>query len=128
MLDTYLLLKQIHVSTAVISITLFVVRGIWMMAWPHLLTLKTVRVIPHIVDTILLASALLLAWHISQYPFMHGWLTAKIIALAVYIVLGSIALKYGSSKSVRIIAWVLALATFAYIVAVAITKQVVPVG
>ncbi|MDZ7737068.1 MAG: SirB2 family protein [Gammaproteobacteria bacterium] len=128
MLDSYLLLKQIHVSTAVISVTLFVVRGIWMMAWPHLLTLKTVRVIPHIVDTVLLASALALTWWISQYPFVQGWLTAKILALFVYIILGSVALKRGGTKRVRIIAWLLALVTFAYIVAVAITRQVIPLG
>jgi len=124
--ESYSALKHIHVSAAAISLTLFVIRGIWMMAWPHLLHNRTVRVVPHIIDTVLLASALLLAWQIAQYPFVHGWLTAKILALLLYIVLGSIALKYGSGKFTRVTAWILALITFGYIVAVALTKQVVP--
>lgn len=126
MMSVYLVMKQIHVATAVISITLFVIRGVWMMGWPHLLQARAVRILPHVVDTVLLASALWLAWQIGQYPFIHGWLTAKIVALPVYIVLGSIALKYGSNKRSRIIAWLLALATFAYIIAVALTKQTIP--
>lgn len=125
-MNSYPLLKQIHVVAALISFMLFGIRGIWMMAWPHLLQARTVRILPHVVDTVLLASALLLARQIGQYPFIHGWLTAKIIALLVYIVLGSIALKYGSGKRSRVVAWLLALATFAYIIAVALTKQVFP--
>lgn len=125
--ESYSLLKLVHVSAALISIMLFVIRGIWMMGWPHLLQNRAVRVVPHIVDTVLLASALLLAWLISQYPFVHGWLTAKIIALPVYIVLGSVALKRGTTKTVRVVAWLLALLTFGYIVAVAVTRQAVPV-
>ena len=124
--EIYLSLKLIHVSAALISIMLFTLRGIWMMVWPHLLQRRAVRVLQHMVDTILLASALVLAWQTGRYPFMDGWLTAKIIALPVYIALGSIALKHGSSRSVRISAWLLALGTFAYIVAVAVTKQVIP--
>lgn len=126
MYEYYSLLKQIHVSSAALSVSLFMLRGIWMMAWPHLLQIRAVRIVPHIVDTLLLASALLLAWQIAQYPFVHSWLTAKILALLLYIVLGSIALKRGPSKSMRILAWFLALATYAYIVTVAVTKQPIP--
>lgn len=79
--DLYTLLKLIHVGSAALSITLFILRGIWMMAWPHLLYVKPVRIVPHIVDTILLASALLLVWQLGQYPFVNGWLTAKVTAL-----------------------------------------------
>ncbi len=125
--EFYIPLKLIHIGSAALSITLFILRGIWMMAWPHLLYVKPVRIVPHIVDTILLASALLLVWQLGQYPFVTGWLTAKVTALAVYIVLGSIALKHGSSKSIRIIAWFFALAVFAYIIAVAVTRQIIPV-
>lgn len=128
MQDYYPLLKLIHVGSAVLSVSLFTIRGIWMMAWPQLLRLRVVRVVPHIVDTLLLASALLLAWRLGQYPFVHGWLTAKIIALPVYIALGSIALKHGATKTVRVVAWLLALLTFGYIAAVAVTKQAIPVN
>jgi len=122
----YSLLKTVHVGAAVLSFTLFFIRGIWMLGWPRLLQRKAVRIVPHVVDTILLASALLLAWQLGQYPFVDGWLTAKVFALLVYIVLGSIALKRGRTRGIRTTAWLLALATFTYIVAVAVTRQVVP--
>jgi uncharacterized membrane protein SirB2 len=74
----------------------------------------------------LLASAIGLALILEQYPFVHGWLTAKVLGLMVYIFLGSIALRYGPTKPIRAAAWVAALAVFGYIVSVALTHT--PVG
>ena len=76
----------------------------------------------------LLASAIALAVMIGQYPLTHGWLTAKIVGLVAYIVLGAIALKHGRTRGIRIAAFCGALLTFAYIVAVAMTKSVLPFG
>ena len=126
MAEHYFLIKHIHQGSALLSLSLFVLRGIWMMGWPHLLQARLVKIVPHIIDSVLLASALILAWVLQQYPFVHGWVTAKVIALLVYIVLGSIALKRGRTLQVRIVAMIGALLTFAYILAVAFSKQVVP--
>jgi len=82
-----------------------------------------VRVAPHVVDTVLLASALWLAGTIGQYPFTHDWLTAKLAALLAYIVLGSIALKRGRTPRRRAAALVGALAAAGYIVAVALARD-----
>ena len=87
---------------------------------------KWVRVAPHIIDTILLGSAILLTLQIRQYPFVHGWLTAKVLALLAYIVIGAIGLKYGRTKKIRVTAWLVAIAIFLYIVLVALTRQVLP--
>ncbi|MDX1607047.1 MAG: SirB2 family protein [Candidatus Competibacterales bacterium] len=114
-----LLLKQIHVAAVATSLGLFVLRGIWMLTDPARLTRRWVRIVPHGVDTLLLLSALLLAWRIGQYPFVHDWLTAKVVALVAYILLGTVALKRGPTRTVRTLAWVAALAVFGYIVAVA---------
>ena len=122
----YLALKAIHVSSVVTSYTLFFVRGVWMMQSPHRLTRRWVRIVPHVVDTALLASAIAMAVTIRQYPFVVGWLTAKVIGLVVYIGLGTIALKRGKSRRVRVIAWVAAQVVFAYIVAVALTRNPLP--
>lgn len=84
---------------------------------------RWVKVLPHIVDTLLLSSALIMVFWSAQYPFVQPWLTAKVLALLAYIGLGTVALKRGKTKAVRIWAFVTALATFAYIVAVALTKQ-----
>ena len=81
---------------------------------------------PHVVDTLLLTSALVLVFWSGQYPFVQAWLTAKVLALVVYIVLGTIALKRGKTKGVRSFALLAALATFAYIVAVALTRNAAP--
>ena len=84
---------------------------------------RWVKIVPHIVDTLLLASALVMVVWSAQYPFVQPWLTAKLIALVLYIVLGTVALKRGKTKAVRSWALVGAMLTFAYIVAVALTRQ-----
>jgi uncharacterized membrane protein SirB2 len=61
-----------------------------------------------------------------QYPLAQAWLTAKIAAVVVYIVLGSVALKRGRTRAIRVSAWVGALATYGYIVAVALTHDALP--
>jgi hypothetical protein len=58
-----------------------------------------VRVLPHIVDTVLLASAIAMAVISAQYPFAAGWLTAKLIGLLIYIGCGTMALKRGRSQA-----------------------------
>jgi uncharacterized membrane protein SirB2 len=121
-----LLLKYLHVTCVVLSISGFVVRGVWMMRESPWLQKKWVRVAPHIIDTILLVSAILLAMQIQQYPFVQGWLTAKVLALIAYVVVGAIGLKYGRTKKIRIGAWLVAISIFVYIVLVALTHQVLP--
>lgn len=59
---------------------------------------------------------------ISQYPLAHGWLTAKVIALLVYIGLGMVALRYGRTMREKKIAYGLAIVVFGYIVLVAVTR------
>ncbi len=122
----YAILKTIHVACVILSITGYVIRGIWMIRESPWLQRKWVRVLPHIIDTTLLGSALLLAVQIRQYPFVHGWLTAKVLALIAYIVVGAIGLKYGRTKKIRVVAWLGAIAIFVYIVLVALTHQALP--
>ncbi len=127
-MSLYLALKGVHVTCVILSLTGFVVRGAWMMLGSALLDRRWVRVAPHVVDTLLLASAVALALLSHQYPGVHDWLTAKVTGLLVYIILGSIALRRGRSRRIRIGFWVAALATFGYIVAVALTRDPFPLG
>mgnify|MGYP003499976289 FL=1 len=117
------ILKAVHVGSALLSITGFMLRGVWMLQGSPLLKARATRILPHVVDTLLLGSAIALALRIAQYPFVHSWLTAKVLALLAYIVLGSIALKYGRSRQVRALSYGLALGVFLYIVAVAIARS-----
>ncbi|MDO8262441.1 MAG: SirB2 family protein [Gallionella sp.] len=123
---SYLLLKHFHGTCAVISFTLFFLRGIWSFNGSAIMRQRWTKVVPHVVDTLLLASALTLAFTIGQYPFVDAWLTAKVIGLIMYIGLGLVALKYAKSKTTRITAWLAALAVFIYIVLVALTHNPVP--
>lgn len=93
-----------------------------------LLQARWVKITPHVVDTLLLASGVGLVFALRLYPTQHPWLVAKLVALVLYIVLGTVALKRGRTRGVRTAAWVAALAVFFYILAVAMTKQVVPIG
>jgi len=122
----YLTIRTIHIACAALSIAGFVVRGVLMLLQSPLLEARVARVAPHVVDTVLLASAIALAWWSGQYPFEQAWLTAKVLALIVYIALGSIALKRGKTRRIRATAFVLALLTVLYIVSVALTRS--PLG
>ena len=120
---TYLLAKSLHVGAVVLSVSGFAARGALMLKGSRLLEARFVRVAPHVVDTVLLASALWLCWLIGQYPFVSGWLTAKVLGLLVYIALGTVALRRGRSRRVRAAAFGAALAAVAYIVCVALTRD-----
>lgn len=123
---SFLLLKTIHVSCAVTSFTLFFLRGIWSFNDSPIMRQRWIKIAPHVVDTLLLASALALAFTIQQYPFVDAWLTAKVVGLLLYIGLGFVALKYGKSKAARITAWLAAQAVFIYIVMVAASHNPLP--
>lgn len=122
----YSALKALHVACVVASYTLFFVRGVWMLRDSPRLNQRWVKVLPHVVDTFLLASAIALAVMSRQYPFVAAWLTAKVVALIVYIGLGMVALRYGRTRGVRRAAWITAQAVFVYIVAAALTRQALP--
>jgi uncharacterized membrane protein SirB2 len=122
----YATLKVIHVACVIASGIGFCARGLLMLAGSPWLNARFVRVVPHIVDTLLLASAITMAVIAHLVPTQQPWLMAKIIGLLVYIVLGAIALRYGRSRGQRKLAFAAALATFAYIVGVALTRSPLP--
>lgn len=120
------LLKTVHVGCAVLSLSGFVLRGVWMWRGSPWLQARVTRVLPHVIDSLLLAAGIALALRARQYPFVHAWLTAKLVALFLYIVVGSIALKRGRTRRTRLLAFAAALTIFLYIVAVAITRSAAP--
>lgn len=97
----YVYVKQFHVFCVLTSIALFMFRGGLMFADSRLLAHPLVKISPHVVDTLLLTSALWLMSLVHQYPFVHPWLTVKVVLLVVYVLLGSLALKRGRNKFQR---------------------------
>lgn len=122
----YLALKHLHVVCVLASGAGFFLRGLFMLAGRSPGDSRWVHVLPHIVDTVLLGSAIALAVISSQYPFAQNWLTAKLIGLVVYIACGMMALKRGKSRAARAAFLVAALLVYAYIVSVALTRN--PLG
>jgi uncharacterized membrane protein SirB2 len=119
-------LKHLHVATVITSYCLFVVRGAWMLSDSPMLAKRWVRVVPHVNDTVLLLAGIWLTTIIRQYPGTSGWLTAKLVGLAIYILIGTVALRRGPTKRIRGAAWVAAQLVFFYIVAVALTHDANP--
>lgn len=113
----------LHVGAVTISGTLFAVRGIGRMAGWRRFDHAAVRYFSYANDTVLLVAAILLTTIIHEYPLANAWLTVKVMLLAVYIVLGAIALHHGRTGRIRAWAFVGALATFAFIVSVAVTQN-----
>ena len=122
----YFALKHLHLTAVALSFTLFALRAFWMLRESPQLQQRWVKIVPHIIDTVLLVSALSLAWMLQQYPFVDSWLTAKVLALLAYIGLGTVALKRGRTRKIRILALVGAVLSAAYIVSVALSHQPFP--
>lgn len=138
MLASYFAIKHLHITCVILSISLFILRFYWHMNDSAQLQKKWVRIAPHIIDTLLLLSAISLAWISHQVPFVQAWLGAKIVALIVYIALGSMALKKtkphrrtksslnSQTRLISFLSFIAALCVFAYIVSVALSKKVIP--
>lgn len=122
----YVLVKYVHVVSVALSLTGFFLRGILMMRDAPLLHARWVKVLPHINDTVLLVAALSLAAMSGQYPFVVGWVTAKVLGVTAYIILGALALRDASTRRMRIVCWFASLAVFGWIVSVAMSRQ--PLG
>ncbi|MGH8207507.1 MAG: SirB2 family protein [Steroidobacteraceae bacterium] len=134
----YATLKLIHVSAVAVSGSGFAARGLGAWNGAAWVRGRVARTLPHLVDTVLLLSALGMLWTVRLSPWALPWLRAKIIGLVFYIVFGAIALRRlrpraaaplglrGPGRPVGLAAWVLALLIFGYIISVALTKS--PLG
>jgi uncharacterized membrane protein SirB2 len=119
MIEFYPQIKWVHIGAVIFSGALFALRGTGVLAgarWPMWAPL---RHLTYAVDTVLLTAALMLATLLHQYPFVHGWLTTKVLLLVAYIVLGTFALKRARSARARAVCFVAALLVYLFIVSIA---------
>jgi uncharacterized membrane protein SirB2 len=118
--EYYLQIRHVHIGTVLASGGLFLLRAIGVnifgASWPMW---APVRYLSYTIDTVLLTAALMLMTIVQQYPFVHHWLTVKVLLLVGYIVLGSFALKRGKERKTRLIYTGAALLVFAFILSVA---------
>ena len=114
------LVKQLHVALALLTALSFCLRAYWMLARSPNLRASWSRLLPHVVDALLFLTGLTMAIGLSISPHAHPWLAVKLVAIVVYIVIGSVALKRGRSYRQRVLALILSLLVLAYIFAVAL--------
>jgi uncharacterized membrane protein SirB2 len=122
----YPLVKAVHVGAVSLSAAGFVARALGRMAGAAWMRRRVVRILPHVVDTILLASALTLAFVLQADPWMLPWIRTKFVALLAYIALGKAALSESLGARARLSAFAAAVFVFGLIVLVALTKR--PLG
>ena len=122
----FALVRSLHIATVGATLALFLLRYAWMLRESPRLQARWVKIVPHVNDSVLLASGIALALMIHQYPFVNAWLTAKFFALLAYIALGTLALKRARGKATRATSGLAALAVFAYLVMVATSQNAAP--
>jgi uncharacterized membrane protein SirB2 len=119
----YLSLKIIHVTCALLSITGFLLRSLLMFIDSPYLRHKVVLITPHLVDTVFLLSGFSIAFWLDLALFDHAWLMTKLMLLMFYLLFVGVALSRGSTKKVRISAFLMALLTFSYMIGIALSKS-----
>jgi uncharacterized membrane protein SirB2 len=119
----YNVLKSLHIGAVYLSGALFISRGLGMLTGGNWHLRGVWRVLPHLVDSVLLLAAVgLLIW-LSDYPLREPWLITKLVALLVYIGLGTVALKSGKTHRIRVGSFAAALMVYVYIIGVAVTRS-----
>lgn len=119
----YMFVKHLHLTAVALSLSLFILRFVWSLRDSPMMQKKWVKIVPHVIDTVLLASALTLCFIIVQYPFVDAWLTEKVIGVVCYILMGLVALKWAKNNMTRWIGFVFALGCVVFSAKVAVFKQ-----
>lgn len=122
-LIAYSLIKHVHITLALASVGLFCIRFYMSLNHPANLGKKWARVLPHCIDTLLLSFGIYLMVTMKLWPSEQPWLLVKLCALMVYIVLGSVAIKYGKTVKVKKVAGMLALLIYGYMINVALSHR-----
>lgn len=123
---TYHWIRLLHIATVAFTVGFFALRYYWMLQHPHPVQTAWTRYLSVFNDTLLLIAGISLAVMSAQYPLRAPWLTAKLVALVVYIILGSLALKRGKTRRARAVYGIFALACAGYIIWVAMTRTPIP--
>ena len=119
-------MKDLHQFLAILTISGFVIRAHWAMRSSPFLQHRITRIAPHVVDTLFLATGIVLVVQLQLPVLQTGWLLAKLTGLVVYILLGAMTLRPGRSDGARLLYFTGALLAFAYVVNTAVTKSALP--
>ncbi|NKB34972.1 MAG: invasion protein [Pseudomonadales bacterium] len=124
-MSLYLVIRYLHIACAIATLLSFSLRGFWMLQESPLLQARLAKVLPHIIDTVLLISAIALVIMSQQFPTVLNWISLKILFLLLYIGFGTFALKRGKTKQIRASCFIAALLCIGIIFSLALTKPVI---
>ena len=119
MIAFYAQIKAFHIFVALLSGSLFALRGAFALGgarWPNA---APVRFTSYAIDTALLTAALMLLTILPGAVFANGWLAVKLVLLVGYVVLGVFALRRAKTQRARVLSFAGALLLFAGIYATA---------
>lgn len=120
MIEFYPQIKWVHIAAVLASGSLFLLRGLLLQVGQNRVAMVTsVRYLSYSIDTVLLTAALMLLTILPHAMFANGWLTAKVVLLVAYVVLGTFALKRGRTPRVRLVYFLLALLVFGLMLTIA---------
>lgn len=126
LVDWYLPVKQAHVGLVVLSGALFLARGLGVLGGRRWALAPLARRGSVAIDTSLFAAGVALWLMLGLHPWRDAWLGAKFAWLALYVVLGSMALKRARTRAAKAGFFVAALAALATLVTVPLTRH--PLG
>lgn len=122
-MDIYTLTKHLHMTAVVLTILLFILRFFWLLKSSDMLQKKWVKIVPHVIDTVLLASAVTLCFLIPLNPLQHPWLWQKIVLVVLYIFTGFYVLKRAQGLTSKWVGFGVAMACLAFAGKMAVSKQ-----
>ncbi|MCL1058263.1 invasion protein [Shewanella sp. Choline-02u-19] len=124
----YPVFKHTHMTFVALSVLFFIVRFSLHLRQSPIMDKKFIKIAPHVIDTFLLLSGLILCFSIKQYPFVDTWMTEKLGAVVAYIALATIALKADRNKLFKVFAALGALGWVFYAAKLAVFKQAMLLG
>jgi uncharacterized membrane protein SirB2 len=119
----YLIIKNIHVTFATLTIVGFLLRAYWKASGSRLHRIRATKIVPHTIDALFLATGIWLIMMLDMNPLQHPWLLAKFAAIFAYVGLGMVAFRFGRTPHIRSLAFVGAVASFAFVVGAALIKS-----
>ena len=122
-----MIIKDIHVTFVLLTFISFSIRVYWMYNGSPLSQARVVKILPHVIDTILLLSGLAMAVMYYGAFYRQRWLDYKLLGVVIYIILGIVALRSGKTRSIRIAAAVGAWLVFFGIIYIAWKNAVIPI-
>jgi uncharacterized membrane protein SirB2 len=126
LLEFYPQIRLFHISCALLSGSLFCLRGLLMLAGSAHANHLLLRWLSYVIDTSLFAAALLLMTLLHQFPIQQNWLTIKLLLIVAYVVLGSFALR--RARTYRARAGCFAAAALVYLFVISVAREHDPLG